>query len=145
MFMSVPERRVRWRRLHAAVTALARATDAATVTLADGKQRRARRIVCTVPLTVLRGLKIDPPLPSLQDEAARAIPHGSATSFFFSMSRAVLGAGRAATRSMGLRGFRVRVRAPYRVPALPVVLQARRGRGVGTPDGRHRAAGHCDP
>jgi monoamine oxidase len=72
-------------RLRTPVTALASTAAGASVTLADGKRLRARRIVCTVPLTVLRGLKIDPPLPPLQAEAARAIPYGSATSFFFAV------------------------------------------------------------
>jgi monoamine oxidase len=72
-------------RLRAPVTALASAADGASVTLADGKRLRARRIVCAVPLTVLRGLKIDPPLPPLQAEAVRAVPYGSATGFFFAV------------------------------------------------------------
>ncbi|KAJ4168411.1 hypothetical protein NW754_010322 [Fusarium falciforme] len=42
-----------------------------TVTLRDGRQFRGRLLISTVPLNVLREVKLDPPLSATRDEAAR--------------------------------------------------------------------------
>lgn len=73
-------------RMRSPVTALRTADDGAAAMLADGTTLRARHIVCALPLTVLRNLKVDPPLPSLQAAAVRSIPYGSAASVFFAVT-----------------------------------------------------------
>lgn len=72
-------------RLRAPVVALRSAAEVAEVRLADGSRLRARRVVCTLPLTVLREVRCDPALPALQAEAVRSIPYGSASSVFFAI------------------------------------------------------------
>ncbi len=54
------------------------------VEIADkgGKHYRARFVVCTMPLTLLRETKLDPALPPLQAEAVAAIPHEKSISVF---------------------------------------------------------------
>ncbi|MCB2106492.1 MAG: FAD-dependent oxidoreductase [Rhodobacteraceae bacterium] len=67
------------------VSALSADEAGVTVTTSDGKQHRARFVVCTLPAPVLRGIKFDPLLPALQAEAVASIPFGQSTSVFFAI------------------------------------------------------------
>jgi monoamine oxidase len=72
-------------RLGARVTGIRTTKRGAEVQLASGTILRARHVVCTVPLTVLREISFDPALPPLQAEAFRSIPYGTATCIFFAI------------------------------------------------------------
>jgi len=63
------------------------ASDDAGVTArgADGRTFRGRFAICTLPASVLRGIKIAPALPPLQAEAVASIPYGQSTSVFFAI------------------------------------------------------------
>lgn len=72
-------------RLRARVSGLRTGKDGAEVVLADGAKLRARYVVCTVPLPVLRKLRIDPALPAPMAEAVQSIPYSSSLSIFFAI------------------------------------------------------------
>ncbi|MDX2221357.1 MAG: NAD(P)/FAD-dependent oxidoreductase [Rhodospirillaceae bacterium] len=74
-------------RLNTAVTAIASDGAGASVTCADGRVLKSRFVVCTVPASVLRAIKIDPPLPPLQADAVASIPYGQSTSIFFAIKQ----------------------------------------------------------
>jgi monoamine oxidase len=63
------------------------ATDktGATVSCVGGKKFRGRFVVCTLPASVLRTIKLTPALPALQAEAVAALPYGQSTSIFFAI------------------------------------------------------------
>ncbi|MEZ5564352.1 MAG: NAD(P)/FAD-dependent oxidoreductase [Gammaproteobacteria bacterium] len=48
-----------------------------------GRKYRASYALCTLPMSMARGLRFDPVLPPLQAEALSTIPQGHATSVFF--------------------------------------------------------------
>lgn len=56
-----------------------------TVTCAGRQKFKARFVVCTVPASVLRSIKITPALPTLQAEAVASLPYGQSTSIFFAI------------------------------------------------------------
>ena len=62
-------------RLNSPVSGILSEPGRALVQLADGSKLRASYVVCTVPLTVLRKIRIEPGLPALQAEAVREIPY----------------------------------------------------------------------
>jgi monoamine oxidase len=69
--------------LGAAVTAIeSKGDDGVVVHTRGGRRWRARFAVCTMPLTVLRTVRISPALPPLQAEAVARIPYGQGTSTF---------------------------------------------------------------
>lgn len=72
-------------RLGTRVTGLRTQRDGVEIVLGNGTALTARHAVCTVPLPVLRTLRIDPVLPALQAEAVRSIPYDSALSVFFAI------------------------------------------------------------
>jgi len=72
-------------RLRTRVTGLRTGKDGAEVALADGTKLRARYVVCTVPLPVLRKLRIDPPLPARAAAAVQSLPYSSSLSIFFAI------------------------------------------------------------
>ncbi len=57
----------------------------ATVSCARGKKFRGRFVVCTLPASVLRTIKLTPGLPTLQSEAVASLPYGQSTSIFFAI------------------------------------------------------------
>ncbi len=67
------------------VVGIAAEKAGASVTCANGKKFRGRFVVCTLPATVLRTIKITPALPALQAEAVAAMPYGQSTSAFFAI------------------------------------------------------------
>lgn len=68
-----------------AVAGIAAQADAVTVTCTGGRKFRARFVICTVPATVLRDIKITPALPPPQAEAVARMPYGQAASVFFAI------------------------------------------------------------
>jgi monoamine oxidase len=72
-------------RTGAPVVGLATSADGVEARTADGEVHRARFAVCAVPLTILRGLAIEPALPPLQAEAVRAIPYDQMTCAYFAV------------------------------------------------------------
>jgi monoamine oxidase len=72
-------------RLRSRVTGLRTQRDGVEIALADGTTLKAGHAVCSVPLPVLRSLRIDPALPLLQAEAVQRIPYDSALSIFFAI------------------------------------------------------------
>jgi monoamine oxidase len=67
------------------VTGLRTQRGGVEIALADGSTLRAGHAVCSVPLPVLRSLRIDPALPPLQAEAVQRVPYDSALSIFFAI------------------------------------------------------------
>jgi monoamine oxidase len=57
--------------------------DHVSVVLRDRRRLRAQRVVCTVPLPVLRRIDIEPGLPALQREAVANVPYTRGLSVFF--------------------------------------------------------------
>ncbi|MDA5192832.1 flavin monoamine oxidase family protein [Govanella unica] len=51
----------------------------------NGQVFQARYVICSLPLTVLRSIKITPGLPKLQQEAIQKIPYGNATTLFYAI------------------------------------------------------------
>lgn len=51
------------------------ASDAATVTCADGSTFRAKRVVSTLPFSTLRNVRIHPPLEGAQAQAVHTLPY----------------------------------------------------------------------
>lgn len=72
-------------RMNARVTALRTDDAGVNVHLADGTTLHGRFAVCTVPLTVLRNISIEPALPVRQQAAVDGIPYGQAVSVFFAV------------------------------------------------------------
>jgi monoamine oxidase len=70
--------------LNTPVTAIDTNDTGVTVHTA-ARKFRARFVVCTMPATVLRSIKIMPGLPPLQAEAVASIPYGQSTSVFFAI------------------------------------------------------------
>jgi len=70
--------------LNTPVTAI-EADDAGVSVHAGSKKFRARFVVCTMPASVLRDVKIMPGLPALQAEAVANLPYGQSTSVFFAI------------------------------------------------------------
>lgn len=69
-------------RLNTPVSGIAQTDSGVTVTTAAGDTLKASYAVCSLPLTILRTLKLEPGLPALQAEAVASIPYGQATSVF---------------------------------------------------------------
>ena len=67
------------------VTAIRTDDNGVTVEDRAGRRHTANHVVCTVPLTLLRQIAIEPGLPPLQAEAVRDIPYGAMTSVYFSV------------------------------------------------------------
>lgn len=60
-------------------------SNGVTVTTAGGERYLAAFAVCTLPLTVLRGIRMEPALPRLQAAAVKSIPYGHAVGIFFAV------------------------------------------------------------
>lgn len=69
-------------RLNTPVNGVTQTDSGVIVTTTSGETLRARYAICSLPLTVLRTLKLEPGLPALQAEAITSIPYGQATSVF---------------------------------------------------------------
>jgi monoamine oxidase len=65
------------------VTAISLEREHATVHCADSTRLRARHVIASVPLGVLRGIAIDPPLPAEQAEAFARLPSQPLTQVYF--------------------------------------------------------------
>ncbi len=65
----------------AVVTTIRWSDDQAEMTLADGRSLRARRVIITVPVSLLQAgqIEFDPPLPPAKQAALAAIPMGHVT------------------------------------------------------------------
>lgn len=59
------------------VVAIQRDRNGVRVTCADGETWKARRVICSLPLSVLRGIKLDLSLDELQRQAIAGIPYSS--------------------------------------------------------------------
>jgi monoamine oxidase len=57
--------------------------DGLVVQDARRRRLRAKHVICTVPLTMLRGIALEPALPSLQAAAVREVPYSHGLSIFF--------------------------------------------------------------
>lgn len=68
------------------VTQIKRSGNISIVTCDDGSEYSAEHVICTVPYAVLQNIKIDPPLPALQQQAINEIPYLPATAFYFTSS-----------------------------------------------------------
>ncbi len=64
------------------VVAIDLASDAATVTCADGTRHRARRVVCSLPFSVLRHIRVTPALAGPKSVAVHTLPYMLNTLFF---------------------------------------------------------------
>ena len=62
------------------VTAIEQDNGGITVRCRNGSKVRGRYVVCTVPLTILRNIAIEPALPPLLAEAVNDVPYGRGTS-----------------------------------------------------------------
>ena len=69
-------------RLNTPVAAISQAADGVEVTTASGEVLKAKYVISSLPLTMLRSLKLDPVLPPLHAEAVSNIPYGQATSIY---------------------------------------------------------------
>jgi len=58
-----------------AVIGISSASDAATVVCRDGASYRAKAVVCSLPFSTLREVKIDPPLDGRQAKAVGTLPY----------------------------------------------------------------------
>ena len=68
------------------VTHIKRKGNRSIITCADGSKYSAEYVICTVPYTVLKDIKIEPSLPTLQQQAINEIPYLPATVFYFTSS-----------------------------------------------------------
>lgn len=73
-------------RLNTPVAGLTQSDSGVTVTTKGGEHIKARYAICSLPLTVLRTLKLEPGLPAMQAEAVSSIPYGQATSVFLKVT-----------------------------------------------------------
>lgn len=64
------------------VTAIHLEPDGASVECADGSRYHAEHVVCSVPLSVLREIAIDPPLEDVQAEAVDSLPAQALTQVY---------------------------------------------------------------
>src|SRR5690606_35858406 len=71
--------------LNAHVTGIRTRKDGVEIEDLDSRRYRAAHAICTVPLTMLRRIGIEPALPSLQAEAIRDIPYGSMTCVYLTV------------------------------------------------------------
>ena len=69
-------------RLNTPVVAIDAEGDSVTVEDSGGNRFRARFVVCTIPLTVLRSVRISPALPATQARAVAETPYGHHTDVF---------------------------------------------------------------
>jgi monoamine oxidase len=61
--------------LRKAVSAIRSEADGVDVYCSDGSQYRARSVICSVPVTVLRDLRIEPVLTGIQEQAVKAMDY----------------------------------------------------------------------
>lgn len=74
-------------RFNAHVTGIRTSKDGVEVQTRDGRTHRASHTVCTVPLTLLRDIAIEPGLPALQAAAVREIPYDNVLNIFFTVKK----------------------------------------------------------
>jgi monoamine oxidase len=72
-------------RLDTPVAGIRTGDDGVELRSRGGERLRARFVVCAVPLTMLRGMQVEPALPPLQAEAVREIPYDEMTSAYFAI------------------------------------------------------------
>jgi monoamine oxidase len=72
----------------AEVMAIEDTGDTVRVGLADGRRVIAKRVVCSLPFGVLRGIALGPPLAGAQAEAVRELPHQAITQVYLRPKRA---------------------------------------------------------
>jgi monoamine oxidase len=61
--------------------------DGAVVRCGDGSEYRARRIICSLPLSTLRNIRFDPGLSAAQAAAVATIPYQPLTNIFLTVER----------------------------------------------------------
>jgi monoamine oxidase len=71
----------------AVVTAIENLADHVRVRLADGRELKARHVICSLPFPVLRQLAIDPPLTGAQAEAVAELPQQPITQVYLAAKR----------------------------------------------------------
>lgn len=74
-------------RLESPVVAIREQSGLMEVVTRDRRRYRAKHVVCTVPLPVLRQMTIEPGLPPLQREAVASVPYTRGLSVFFHVDR----------------------------------------------------------
>lgn len=74
-------------RLNTPVSAIRNHADHVEVVTANGKALRAGRVICAVPLPVLRSIAIEPALSPLQREAIERTPYTAGLSVFFHVDK----------------------------------------------------------
>ncbi|MCL4721166.1 MAG: FAD-dependent oxidoreductase [Gammaproteobacteria bacterium] len=72
-------------RLNTHITGIESTADGVELIDEAGRKYRADHVICTVPLTLLRRMRIAPELPPLQAAAVRESPYGPMTSVYFSV------------------------------------------------------------
>jgi monoamine oxidase len=73
--------------LNTKVEAIESGDQYTTVVTKGGKKYRAKYVICTVPLTTLRHIKLDPLPPALQAEAIQQIPYDSLIYAYFTVTK----------------------------------------------------------
>jgi monoamine oxidase len=73
--------------MNAPVTAIRDTGDGVEVVTRDRRRFRASRVVCTMPLPLLRTVRIEPGLPPLHREAIERVPYSRGVSVFFHVYR----------------------------------------------------------
>jgi monoamine oxidase len=73
--------------LNTPVTAISTGKDGVEVRTTDGARHRARFVVCTIPLPVLRTISLDPAPTPRQEEAIAKVPYTNGTSVFFHVDK----------------------------------------------------------
>ena len=68
------------------VVAIDTAAGQASVTCRDGSRHSAGHIVCSLPFSTLRQIRIDPPLLGAQARAVRSLPYQTITLIFFAVN-----------------------------------------------------------
>ena len=74
--------------LRKAVSGIRSEADGVDVYCLDGSQYRARFVICSVPVTVLRTLRIDPVLTGIQEQAVKTVDYSLCTQVHMTAKRA---------------------------------------------------------
>lgn len=68
------------------VVAITSDASGAEVRCSDGTRVRASQVICSIPLSTMRSVTFDPPLPPLHQQAVREVPHMKITQTHFEVS-----------------------------------------------------------
>ena len=73
--------------MRATVSAIRSEKDGADVYCSDGSQYRARFVICSVPVPVLRNIRIDPVLTGVQEEAVNTVTYALCTQIHMTVKK----------------------------------------------------------